>query len=481
MEKKLEPAAVWKAFEAISAIPRCSGQEKAVMESIRTRADRLGLKWVSDKAGNLVVRKPASRGREGRPTVILQGHVDMVCEQNRGRGHDFSCQGIEWAAEGDWVRAKGTTLGADNGIAVAYMLALLEDPAAIHDPLECLFTVDEETGLTGALGLSPDLLEGRILINLDSEDEGRFTIGCAGGVTTKGSLDLEWVSPPRGRLPYTLGLRGLPGGHSGVEIGLGRINAVQALVRVLADLFTRFPEAALGSLEGGDKHNAIPREAFATVALAPAETLLAETLVQDWERLLRDEGGAEAASLTLVWEPAAAAAVMERRDRDRVLSLLSLIPHGVASLSREVPGLVESSSNLAAVRVTEGRLQVLTSQRSSRISLRDELSRKIAAAFSLAGGTADHADGYPAWTPRSDSPLLKKCLRLYRDLNGREAPVEVIHAGLECGVIGDRIPGMDMISFGPDIRGAHTPEERVSIGSVGRVWEFLLKLLGELE
>lgn len=470
-----EASPVWTAFTEISAIPRCSGQEKALMSFLKSQASASGLTWKEDTVGNLVIRKPGSLGKEKSSPLVLQGHVDMVCEKNRDRIHDFTCDPIELKIDGSWLRAEGTTLGADNGIAVGMMLALLRDKSAVHPPLECLFTVDEETALTGALSLDPTLLTGKSLINIDSEDEGRFTIGCAGGLTAWGELELETL--PADDLGFWISLKGLKGGHSGTMIHEGRGNALTLGLRLAAkaqeDLGQDF---SLWAFEGGDKHNAIPREVFLGVRGGDLEYW--KTLARDQGKIFRGELGKWGGHLAVSVEtPAAPPWTLSSESTFKVLRLLSCLPHGVHTMSQAVPGLVESSSNLASVRLEKGLLKVLTSQRADKQSLRDELARRTAAPFQLAGGRFRTADGYPSWSPNPASPLLSRCKALWLETTGKEAVVELVHAGLECGVIGDKIPGMDMISLGPDIRDAHTPDEKVDMDSTLRVWIFLKKLL----
>ncbi len=474
----LAPAPVWKQFAALSAIPRCSRDETRVLAHLKSLFDGWGYSYAQDAVGNLVARKPASPGREKQPVVVLQSHVDMVCEQNRGRGHDFTCDPLELVVDGDWVRANETTLGADNGLGVALMLAVLENRTLVHGPLEFLFTVDEETALTGALGLDPKLLTGKILLNLDSEDVGRFTVGCAGGMTSWSEVPVGAVAPtaPAG---FTVFLSGLRGGHSGVNVHEQRGNALKLAERLVSEL----PVAGwqLAAVEGGDKHNAIPREVQLTLA-GPANgaadlTALLQTLVPLWA----SELGAEGKSLAFEVKPAPRpATVMTADGQNRLMLLLAALPDGVQGMSKVVPGLVETSCNLASLRVEGGVAKLLSSQRSSVASQNALINRRIAAAVHLAGGKTRHGDGYPAWTPRAESPLRDLCVALWEKTSGQKAVVELIHAGLECGVIGDKTPGMDMVSFGPDIQGAHTPQEKVRIASVQLTWDFLALLLREL-
>jgi dipeptidase D len=441
-----------------------------------------GLAAREDAAGNIVVAKPATAGFEGRPGVVLQGHLDMVCEQNRDGKHDFSCDPIELVADGGWVRAEGTTLGADNGIGAAAMLAVLEDRSLVHGPLECLFTADEETGLTGALGIDPSLITGRTLLNLDSEDEGRFTVGCAGGVTSWAEIPVSG-SRPDAAGGWSVLLTGLEGGHSGVEIHRQTGNALRYGARFLAEFLAAQPAGAwqVASLEGGDKHNAIPREAQALLA-GPSDGLAvlraaADAAAKVYAAELGPEGRAVRFEISGVPVPSW---VLNPSSQQTFLDLMAAVPDGVQGWSKAVPGLVETSCNLASLRVADNLVRLTTSQRSSSTTWRDETTRRITAAVRLAGGTVRNGDGYPAWAPAAVSPVRDKAVALWKGLTGTEAVVELIHAGLECGVIGDRVPGMDMLSFGPTIKGAHTPAERVEIATVSRFYEFLTALLKDL-
>ncbi len=477
----LKPALVWKHFAALCSLPRCSRDEARVRAYVRGRASEWSLEVREDSVGNLCVVKPASRGREGRPIVVLQSHLDMVCEQNRGGTHDFSCDPIETVVDGEWVRAEGTTLGADNGIGAAAMLAVLEDSTLVHGPLECLFTTDEETGLTGALGIDPQLLRGRILLNLDSEDEGRFTVGCAGGVTSTAEIPVSG-SRTDAAAGWSLLLTGLEGGHSGVDIHRQTGNALKYAARFLAEFLATQPAGAwqVASLEGGDKHNAIPREALAVLA-GPADRAALQAAAEAAAHVYADELGPEGRSLR--WDIASVPVpkwVFTPASQQVFLDLVAALPDGVQGWSKAVPGLVESSCNLASIRLDDNLVRVTTSQRSSSTTARDEISRRIASAVRLAGGTVRHGDAYPAWPPAAVSPVRDAAAALWKRMTGQDAVIELIHAGLECGVIGDRIPGMDMLSFGPTIKGMHTPAERVEIATVARFYDFLTMLLKEL-
>lgn len=475
----LRPPEVWRRFAELSEIPRCSKKEEGVREWILSIAAEHGLESEVDGTGNVLLRKAGKGGYADRPPVALQAHMDMVCEKNAGTEHDFGKDPIPLVKDGEWIRSDRTTLGADNGIAVAMMLALLTSEQE-HPPLECLFTVDEETGLTGALKLDESLLSAKRLINIDTEEEGHFCIGCAGGRNTYASLPLrrEKSSPGRNLRIFLSGLRG---GHSGINIGEGRGNSIELGGRVLYDLMRKREDLRLLDIRGGDKHNAIPREFEAKVAISgnPGEL---QSIIEEWKQTILGELGDIEPGVDLSLEELTdeAGEPMDQETTSRVVRLLAALPHGVLAMSRAVPGLVETSTNLAAVRIEKGELEILTSQRSSRGSGVDDAVRLVRAPVELAGGTVKEAEGYPAWTPNPDSKLLARAVEVYREVTGEEPVVEAVHAGLECGVIGDKYPGMEMLSFGPDIEGAHTPEERVRISSVERSWNLLIKLLQEV-
>lgn len=484
--------ALWRHFAAIAAIPRCSREEARVRSYVIETAEALGLTYATDSAGNVVVRKPAGRDyapvADGEATpVVLQGHLDMVCEKNFDTPHDFTTEGIRLVRDGDWLRADGTTLGADNGIAVAMMLALLESDDATLPALECLFTVDEETGLTGAVGLDPSLITGRRLINLDSEEEGYFCIGCAGGTNTYGSVPLVWeeraTDASAGARSVTLQITvgGLRGGHSGVDIHEERGNAVVLGGRVLAALLDLDPPVRLATIRGGDKHNAIPRECRLVVTGGAAQRAVIEQTCATLAGTFRGEFGASEPELSVsIQETEAAARVMGASSARTVARTLLALPHGVLGMSRAIPGLVETSSNLAAVEIRDGALSILTSQRSSQASLVTLAARTVGAVVELAGGSVRNAEGYPAWPPRSDSALRETAIEVFRAQYARDPEIGVIHAGLECGVIGDKAGGMDMISLGPDMDGVHTPNERLNIPSTERTWSLLTGILHAL-
>jgi len=479
----LRPESLWSHFFALCRIPRCSGHEAAVRDYVLGVASRHGLASRRDRTGNAVVVKSASTGREAAPLVTLQSHLDMVCEKNRDTVHDFARDPVRWELQRGWVRGVGTTLGADNGIGAAAALALMESREVRHGPLEFLFTVDEESGLTGAFGLGEGMLDGRILINLDSEEEGTVTVGCAGGLYTDLHLDFGTELVPPGHTQVRLRLGGCFGGHSGLDIHLGRANPIKLLVRFLLE------EAGSAGLrvawlEGGNKPNAIPRECDALVFLPEASRTVLEKTVAEREQRLREEYRTTDPGLELKVDAAAApvpSRVLRRQDQARLLALLRDLPHGVLAMSPDVPGMVETSTNLAIVRPEAGRTTIRTKQRSSSRAALEETTAGIGRQGEEAGAEVVRGGRYPPWPPVAASPLLGHARGVYRSLFGKEPRVQTVHAGLECGIIGERFPGMDMISFGPTIEAPHSPEERVEVGSVRRFWEFLAAVLERLD
>jgi dipeptidase D len=474
MKARLEPEVLWRCFEELSRIPRDSKQEALARNYVVDRARALGLDYRVDRAGNVLVVKPC---RQNEKTVVLQAHLDMVCEKDRDTGHDFSRDPIQLVRDKAWVRAQGTTLGADNGIGVAAMLAIMEDKGLNLPRLELLFTVDEETGLTGAMLMEAGLLTGKTFINLDSEQEGTIIVGCAGGRDTSLRLTVSRRGVPDGYEPCLVRVGGLKGGHSGTDIHTGRGNAVYLLARSLMDLPVTMH---LATIAGGNKHNAIPREAEAVLMIRPEDRpALLQTLDRMNAVFAREFKGIDE-NVRLTVEPAAGPeSVMAPEDARRILNLLVCLPHGLIDVDME-RGAVISSTNLAVCSTQGDTVTIATSQRSTLASRRDAVASQVAALGSLAGAHVAHNHVYPAWPPDYDSALLTSAKGVYRSLFGKTARIKVIHAGLECGVIGDKIPGIAMISIGPTIEQAHSPYEKVNIRSVERFWQFLIRLLEEL-
>jgi len=474
----LQPAAVWRHFATLCRIPRPSKAEDALREVLRQWAVERGLATLVDAAGNLIIRKPSSPGHGTAPGVVLQAHLDMVCQKNTGADHDFHRDPIRPRLCDGWLVADDTTLGADNGIGVALILAVLEDSTLVHGPLEALLTVDEEAGMGGAQGLAAGVLQGRLMLNLDTEDWGEFYLGCAGGLDVNVTRDGVAEALPSGVETWQIALTGLRGGHSGVNIHEERGNAIKLLVRVLRDLESRFG-VRLIELKGGSARNALPREARAKLALpAGYGAALAECLA-GWQTLLRDELGGVDEGVSLAATPAEATELMSAADQAVWLGSLHAAPHGVKRRSLSVEGVVETSNNLGVVDLTPAGGSCNFMVRSLRDSGSAALADEIVSLFALSGTRAEKSGHYPGWTPDPASPLLALCQRVYRRDFGADSKVQVIHAGLECGIIAARYPGLDIVSFGPTIRGAHAPGERVEVESVGRAWSLLVAILAE--
>jgi dipeptidase D len=478
----LEPAAVWRHFSTLCSIPRPSGHEQAVRDHLAGWAQARGLGVKVDGAGNLILSKPATPGYEDRPGVVLQGHLDMVCQKNAGSAHDFLRDPVRALLRDGWVVAADTTLGADNGIGVAMALAALEAEDIAHPPLEVLLTVDEEAGMTGARGLQADALCGRLLINLDTEDWGEFYLGCAGGADVVVDAPLASVAAPAGWQALRVAVSGLRGGHSGVDIHLQRGNAIKLLVRGLWALVGADVQFALASIEGGTARNALPREASALILVPdgnaqPLRQVLARVAAEIGEELAGVDDGFV---LRAEPDPARPARVLAEADARRVLAVLHAAPHGVRRMSTRVAGVVETSDNLGVLRVDAEGLQATFMVRSLFDAGTRALADEIVALFGLAGMAAKVEEPYPGWAPNPHSGLLALFQQVYRREFGGEAAVKVIHAGLECGIFAATWPELDMISFGPTIRGAHAPGERVEVDSVARAWRLLMAVLAAM-
>ncbi len=482
--EKLNPRLLWQHFDGLLAIPRPSKHEAQVAAHVVEWAGARGLAAEQDSAGNVIVRVPATPGHEGAATIVLQGHLDMVPEKNSDTEFDFLKDPVQPRIEGDYVYATGTTLGADNGIGVAAAMAVAEDPDVVHGPLELLFTVDEETGLTGAMRLDPKSLSGRTLLNLDTEEDAALYIGCAGGADTKAVFTVTLEDALPGTVVRCLAIRGLRGGHSGVDIHENRGNAVKFLIRILNAIRRAGIEFAIAELSGGSKHNAIPREADAVLRLKNIDEPRVRAIVDEVAALLKDEFGeidpGQRVELQVVADTPDNRTVWCNFDTDRVLDALLACPHGVLAMSRAVPGLVETSNNLAVI-VTEGTaVRVQTSSRSSVGPSLKASTEQVAAVFRLAGAEVEEHDGYPGWKPNPSSPVLQTALNVFHREFGGEPKVKAIHAGLECGLIGEKFPGIDMVSLGPQIESPHSPDERVQISTVERFYTFLKAILQEL-
>ena len=475
--KNLQPQALWERFAEICAIPHPSKHEAMILEYLKNFARQHSLACKQDDTGNIVISKQASPGYENHDTIVLQGHVDMVPQKNSNVKFDFESDPIEPYIDGDWVKARDTTLGADNGIGCAAILAILADNKIKHPPLEAFFTVDEESGLTGALAMAGDLLTGRKLINLDSEDEGELYIGCAGGVNSTAEMKYNEEVTADGGAAYELSLRGLKGGHSGMDIILQRANANKVMVRFLRDQSSK-NGVRIAAFDGGSVRNAIPREATAQVVL-PAENAAAfEKDAAAYLKQIAAEYAAVEDAIEFTANKIELPSVMVCSEcQDTMISALTASPNGVMRMSDTVPGLVETSTNMARVQIAGGNLSVQYMTRCMVNYGKRETTAMIRATFALAGIRVEDSGDYDGWAPNPDSELLAVMKQGYKDLFGKEPDVKAIHAGLECGIIGAKYPGMDMISIGPTIRFPHSPDEKVNIPSVAKFYKFLLYTL----
>lgn len=474
--KGLKPEKVFEIFGEILSVPRPSKHEERMTKFLMDWAEKRGLEYERDEIGNVIIRKGASKGMENKAWVCLQSHMDMVCEKNGDKVFDFMKDPIEAQIVNQWLMAKGTTLGADDGIGIATALAILDSEDIEHGPIECLFTVDEETGLSGANALSPNLLKSRILLNLDSEDEGEMFIGCAGGVDTLARLPFEKEETPQGAY-FRISVKGLKGGHSGDDINKGLGCANKLLNRILWEADKEM-DMRLSCFNGGNLRNAIAREAYADVVIMEQESEDLKILVEKFGEELRYEFRSTEPNLQIRIEKVAKPAfVVDMLSQDNLLNVLYACPHGVLAMSREIPGFVETSTNLASVKTEETHFFITTSQRSSVESAKEAAASKVESCFLLAGADVEHSDGYPGWAPNTDSHVLKVAVESYKKLFGKEPVVRAIHAGLECGLIGEKYKDMDMISFGPTLRGVHSPEERLEIATVELFWRHTLEIL----
>lgn len=475
---------ILKWFEEISKIPRCSKNEEKIAQWLMEWAKENNFETKMDKVKNLVIKVPASPGFENSPTVVIQGHMDMVCEKTPDSDHDFTKDPIKLVFDGEWLTADKTTLGSDNGIAIAMGMTLAVDKEIEHPPLELLFTVDEETGLTGANALEPGFIEGKILINIDSEDEGVFTVGCAGGINSYLSLPIEFEDVPSGYKQYKVSAGGMKGGHSGIDIALGKANAITVMARALRQVIKENIDIRIANIKGGSAHNAIPRDGWSVVFIPENEVDKVKEIVSQYSEVLNNEFKSTDPDLAVTlkeFTEGEYGKVLTSAATKKTIDFIMVIPHGVAAMSPDIEGLVETSNNLANVSVEDSAVKVLTSQRSSVVSRLQAHTDGIEAVARIAGGDAHSGEGYPPWPPNMDSPLLDRSVQLYEKLYNKKPVVEIIHAGLECGIIGDKYPGMDMISVGPTLKNPHSPDEKIHIGTIGMVWDFILALLKDLK
>lgn len=475
----LEPQIVWKYFDEITKVPRPSKKEEKIIAYLEDFAQKNHIAYKKDEVGNIVMSKPATPGMENRETVVLQSHVDMVCEKNNGTQHDFEKDPIETIVDGDWLRANGTTLGADNGIGVAAELALLASDNIEHGPIECLFTIDEETGLTGAKALKSGFMTGNILLNLDSEDEGQIFMGCAGGKDTQAFFHYQAEQTPADRQYFRIDVKGLNGGHSGGEIHKGLGNANKLLVRFLFLLKKNKIDFLLCSIDGGNLRNAIAREAHAVVGLRSDDKETVRILLNHFAADVENELKHVDKNVRLVMESTdKPETYIDSATAEKVIYAMHACPHGVLGMSHDIEGLVETSTNLASIKMKENHtILVGTSQRSSIESYKEMAANQVASTFLLAGAEVSHGDGYPGWAPNPDSVILKVAQETYERLFHKQPEIMAIHAGLECGLFLEKYPTLDMISFGPTLRDVHSPNERIEIKTVGMWWSHLLELL----
>ncbi len=474
--RTLAPTELWNHFADLNAIPRPSKKEERAVAFIKDFGESLQLPTSVDATGNVIIKKPATKGMEDRVTIVLQSHLDMVHQKNADTDFDFSTQGINMFVDGDWVKAKGTTLGADNGIGVATIMSILASTDIPHPALEALFTVDEETGMTGAMALQGGLLEGRILLNLDTEEDNELTIGCAGGidVTATGTYPQE---APKNKAAFHISVKGLTGGHSGVDIHKGRANANKLMNRILLELSNELG-IQVADVDGGSLRNAIPRESTASIVVPDKYTAQIKQNVAAYDVIIKNEYHFTDPGLQVsidaidtpaqVWAPAF---------QYKFLRAVYTCPNGIYRMSPDIAGLVQSSNNIARILVKDGSYSVQCLTRSSVDSEKTDLSQSIACAFELAGAGIGYSGAYPGWEPRPEAPIVKLMSELYQELYHSPAHVDAIHAGLECGILGSNYPGMQMISFGPNIYGAHSPDEKVQVSSVQKFWAFFLETL----
>ena len=478
--RNLEPKALWNNFYSLTQIPRPSGKKEKIGQFLVEFGKSLGLETLQDEIGNVLVRKPATPGMEDRQAVVLQSHMDMVPQKNSNVDHDFEKDPIDAFVDGEWVRANSTTLGADNGIGVAAAMSILQSTDIPHPAVEMFITVEEETGMFGAFGLQPDFLKGDILINMDSEDEGELYVGCAGGLDANITFRYSEVEVPEGDVAYKLSLTGLKGGHSGVDINLQRANANKLMFRFLKTAVAEL-EARLCCIEGGNLRNAIPREAFSVITVPKGNEDDLLNAVAEFEALFTDEFSGVEEGISFKAEPTdRIKGLMPEEIQDDLINAITACPNGVYRFIPEVPEVVETSNNVAIVKSDGEKVEVKCLIRSSVESRKEELASMIESAFSLAGAKVEFSGAYPGWNPNLDSPILKKMINVYETNYGKTPKIMIIHAGLECGILGTHYPQMDMISFGPTIRFPHSPDEKVNIETVQKFWDYLQKTLAEI-
>jgi dipeptidase D len=478
--RQLQPQEIWNKFADLNAVPRPSKNEERVIAFMKDFGNSLGLETIEDKVGNVIIKKPSASGMENRKTIVMQSHLDMVHQKNTDTNFDFDTQGIEMYIDGDWVRANGTTLGADNGLGVATIMAILESKTILHPAIEALFTIDEETGMTGAMGLKGGLLQGEILLNLDTEEDDEIGVGCAGGIDVTATRTYVEDMVTEDCIGYKIEVKGLSGGHSGMDIHKGLGNANKIMTRLLFDGFENFG-LRISEIDGGSLRNAIPRESFAIVIIDAIHQADFELKMQELTQDIKTELKTKEPDLIIVFSKAETPTkVMDLGVQERLTRVLYAAYNGVYRMSADIPDLVETSNNIARVIVKDGDLKIGCLTRSSVESSKMDLANMLRATFELMDCDVEFSGSYPGWAPNMDSAILKLMSKLYEDLNGEKAHVAACHAGLECGILGTNYPEMDMISFGPTILGAHSPDERASISSVQKYWKFVLEILKQI-
>jgi len=473
--RNLEPKVLWNKFADLNAIPRPSKKEERVIAFMKNFGENLGLETIVDEVGNVIIRKPASNGMENRKPIVMQSHLDMVHQKNADTNFDFGSQGIDMFIDGDWVKAKGTTLGADNGLGVATIMAILESNVIAHPAIEALFTIDEETGMTGAMGLKGGLLKGEILLNLDTEEDDEIGVGCAGGIDVTATRTYVEESVPEDFIAYKIEVKGLNGGHSGMQIHEGLGNANKIMNRLLYSVINAIQ---ISEIDGGGLRNAIPRESISVVVSDRNNDRFIEfTLLEEIENIKKEFKTTEP-NLDITFSSTEMPLKMVERDFGRTFIKAIYAAHnGVFRMSADIPDLVETSNNVARVLVKDGKVKILCLTRSSVESSKMDLANKLRSTFELIGCDVEFSGSYPGWTPNMESSILKVMRELYVKLNNEEPHVAACHAGLECGILGTNYPEMEMISFGPNIKGAHSPDERAQISSVKKYWKFVLEIL----
>lgn len=475
-ESKLEPREVFECFAKVNKIPRPSKKEDKMIEFLRHYGESLGLETKVDESGNVLIRKPATKGYEDRAVTVIQSHMDMVCEKNAHVQFDFMTDAIQTEIDGEWMRAKGTTLGADDGIGVAMEMAILASKDIEHGPIECVFTRDEETGLTGAEGMKPGFMTGKYLLNLDSEDEGQIFVSCAGGARTEAIFHFKSEPAPKDFFFFRVDIKGLTGGHSGDDINKKRANANKLLIRFLYREMKKY-DLRIADIQSGGLHNAIPREGFAVCAVPMADKESLSVDLNVYVSEVEEEYSATEKDIKISLESADAFDVMDKETSVKIVMALQAVDNGVFAMSQDLDWLVETSSNLASIHRVNNTVVINSSQRSSISSARRNMSATFAAAFELAGAEVKIGEGYPGWKMNPDSKILKIAVDAYKRLFGKEPKVLAIHAGLECGLFSEKYPDLDMVSFGPTLRGVHSPDEKLLIPTVKMVWAHLLEIL----